>query len=99
MSAHGRPQRVSLQANGRLLALHYPNRTDVLTSCQLRVASPSAELKVKGVDYVRLAAQKAAVRLVRIVPVGHYALRLIFDDGHQSGLYDYELLSQLSGRE
>jgi DUF971 family protein len=60
----------------------------------LRVESPSAELK--GHDGVRrIIGGCAAVGIARIEPVGNYAVRLAFDDGHDSGLYSWDTLRTL----
>ncbi|GAB4147975.1 MAG: DUF971 domain-containing protein [Sphingomonadales bacterium] len=64
----------------------------------LRVESPSAEVQGHGGDSKQLVAGKAGVGISRIEPVGHYAVRLIFDDGHDSGLFTWTYLHQL-GRE
>ncbi|MDE2516926.1 MAG: DUF971 domain-containing protein [Rhodospirillales bacterium] len=64
----------------------------------LRVESPSAEVQGHSPDQRVLVTGKRAVRIVAIEPVGHYAVRLIFDDGHDSGIYSWEWLHML-GRE
>lgn len=64
----------------------------------LRVESPSAEVQGHSPDQRVLVAGKRAIRITAIEPVGHYAVRLIFDDGHDSGIYSWEWLHML-GRE
>ena len=60
----------------------------------LRVESPSAELK--GHDGVRrIIGGCASVGITRIEPVGNYAVRIVFDDGHDSGLYSWDTLRAL----
>jgi DUF971 family protein len=61
----------------------------------LRVYSPSAEVKGHGPGQEVLQVGKENVAIDRIEPVGHYAVRLCFDDGHDSGLYDWRLLYEL----
>lgn len=61
----------------------------------LRVHSPSAEVKGHGPGQEVLQVGKEDVHVVRIEPVGHYAVRLIFDDGHDSGLYTWKYLYEL----
>ena len=65
----------------------------------LRVHSPSAEVKGHGgPGQERLQTGKEAVQVVRIEPVGRYAVRLVFDDGHDTGLYTFRYLYEL-GRD
>ena len=66
----------------------------VLPAEYLRVESPSAELKGHGGER-RIIGGCAVVGIARIEPVGNYAVRLIFDDGHDSGLYSWDYLREL----
>ena len=61
----------------------------------LRVHSPSAEVRGHGVGQETLQVGKQNVNLLSLEPVGSYALKLIFDDGHDSGLYTWEYLHDL----
>ena len=61
----------------------------------LRVHSPSAEVRGHGRGQETLQVGKQNVNLLNVEPVGSYALKLIFDDGHDSGLYDWEYLHDL----
>jgi DUF971 family protein len=61
----------------------------------LRVHSPSAEVKGHGPGQETLQTGKQNVGIVDIQPVGHYAVRLIFDDGHDSGLFTWNYLFEL----
>ena len=63
----------------------------------LRVFSPSAE--VRGHGKPQLVSHKKAVAISQIVPVGHYAVKLVFDDGHQTGLYSFAYLQQLATKQ
>jgi DUF971 family protein len=66
----------------------------------LRVFSPSAEVTGHGAGEGILQTGKENVGISGIEPVGNYALRLIFDDGHNTGLYTFPLLHELgTGRE
>jgi len=62
----------------------------------LRVFSPSAEVRGHGPGQEVLQAGKALVTVTGIHPVGHYAIQLDFDDGHDSGIYSWELLRELT---
>ncbi|MEY3338060.1 MAG: hypothetical protein RL245_1052 [Pseudomonadota bacterium] len=61
----------------------------------LRVHSPSAEVKGHGPGQETLVLGKEAVGIRGVEPVGQYAIRLIFDDGHDSGLYSWKYLREL----
>ena len=63
----------------------------VLPAELLRVESPSAEVQGHGPDQKQLVRDKQNVKITAIEPVGHYAVRLIFDDGHDTGLYSWAL--------
>jgi DUF971 family protein len=61
----------------------------------LRVFSPSAEVRGHGADERQLQTGKKHVSIARIEPVGNYAIRIVFDDGHDTGLYGWDLLVDL----
>jgi len=61
----------------------------------LRVESPSAEVQGHGPGQKQLVAGRSAVGITRIEPVGSYAVRLVFDDLHDSGLYTWDYLYEL----
>lgn len=69
--------------------------TGELSAEFLRVHSPSAEVRGHGPGEEVLQTGKAQVNILAIKPVGHYAVQLVFDDGHDSGLYGWEYLHQL----
>ncbi|MFQ5609287.1 MAG: gamma-butyrobetaine hydroxylase-like domain-containing protein, partial [Woeseiaceae bacterium] len=62
----------------------------------LRVYSPSAEVKGHGPGQETLQIGKEDVQITDIEPVGHYAVRLVFDDGHNTGLYTWVYLRELA---
>jgi DUF971 family protein len=64
----------------------------------LRVHSPSAEVKGHGPGQEVLVLGKENVGITTIEPVGQYAVKLVFDDGHDTGLYTWKYLHEL-GRE
>ncbi len=64
----------------------------------LRVNSPSAEVKGHGPGQETLVVGKESVGIRAVEPVGHYAVRLVFDDGHDTGLYTWRYLQEL-GRD
>jgi len=61
----------------------------------LRVYSPSAEVRGHHPSQAKLIIGKAGVIIKAVEPVGNYAVKIIFDDGHQSGLYDWNYLYEL----
>jgi DUF971 family protein len=64
----------------------------------LRVESPSAEVQGHGTGAKTIVAGKKDVRITGLEPVGNYAVRILFDDGHDTGLYSWDWLRTL-GRE
>ena len=69
-----------------------------LTFEYLRVMSPSAEVRGHGPGQEVLQVRKEHVGISRLEPTGHYAVRILFDDGHDSGLYSWDFLRDL-GRQ
>lgn len=62
----------------------------------LRVYSPSAEVRGHGPGQEVLQTGKRFVKITQVEPVGHYAIRLHFDDGHNTGIYSWEYLRELA---
>ena len=90
------PTELRLKQASRLLAIRFDDSNAFELSFEyLRVHSPSAEVKGHGPGQETLQTGKEQVQLVEIEPVGHYAVRLKFDDGHDSGLYTWEYLYEL----
>lgn len=87
------PTRIGLHKASRMLVLHYGQESTQLSAEFLRVHSPSAE--VQGHGQPQLQYGKQQVSIVRVEPVGRYAVRLVFDDGHDTGLYSWDYLEQL----
>lgn len=61
----------------------------------LRVESPSAEVQGHGPGQKQIVAGRRHVGIMSVEPVGHYAVRLIFDDLHDTGIYSWEYLHEL----
>jgi DUF971 family protein len=93
------PIEIKLRRQSRLLQVSFDDgaRYDLPYEF-LRVHSPSAEVKGHGPGQETLVTGKQDVGLRAIEPVGQYAVRLIFDDGHDSGLYSWKYLYEL-GRD
>jgi DUF971 family protein len=69
----------------------------VLSAERLRVESPSAEVRGHGGARPPPVRGKENVKISRLEPVGNYAVRIVFDDGHDSGLYSWDYLKRLAG--
>jgi DUF971 family protein len=91
--ANQRPLKIALHLQSRQLELEYAEGSFRLDAEYLRVYSPSAEVRGHGNPVLQVG--KRAVALTGVEPSGHYALKLIFDDGHDTGLYDWDYLYQL----
>lgn len=94
------PSDIKVRKQSQCLELTYPNSGADNESFQLsfellRVYSPSAEVRGHGIGNEVLQHGKKEVVLLNIEPAGNYALKLIFDDGHDSGLYDWKYLRHL----
>ena len=91
------PIDIAYHRQSRQLELIYENAKSFLLPAEfLRVLSPSAEVRGHTPDQAQLPVGKRDVSIVGIEPVGLYALKIIFSDGHDSGLYDWDYLCQLA---
>ncbi|MDN0073310.1 DUF971 domain-containing protein [Crenobacter sp. SG2303] len=90
------PSEVRLLTASHTLELAYDDGQRFSLPCEyLRVYSPSAEVRGHGPGQEVLQVGKKNVAITAIEPVGHYALKLVFDDGHDSGLYSWDYLYEL----
>ena len=89
------PTAINLHQKSRELELGYPDGSYRLPCEYLRVYSPSAEVKGHGPGQEVLQVGKIKVGITDIKPVGNYALQLIFDDGHDSGIFSWNYLREL----
>lgn len=88
---------LTLRRGARVLAVRFADgRSAELPFEYLRVFSPSAELWGHGRSEPMLVGGKRQVMIQRVEPVGRYAVRLVFDDGHDTGLYTWEVLDALA---
>ena len=93
------PQELRLGEAGTRLAVRFEDGASYTLSAEfLRVESPSAEVKGHGPGQEVTVAGKRHVKIARIEPVGNYAVRLVFSDGHSTGLYSWSYIERL-GRE
>ena len=90
---------IRLRTRSRLLEVAFDGGERFeLPAEYLRVHSPSAEVQGHGIETGVLVTGKENVGISAVEPVGHYAVRLQFDDGHNTGLYTWKYLYEL-GRE
>ncbi len=92
-----RPTDIRLHQSSRLLEITFDDATTCMLSCEfLRVYSPSAEVRGHGAGQEVLQVGKEEVNIVGIEPVGQYAVKLSFSDGHNTGLYSWDYLYELA---
>ena len=90
------PTNIALHQTSKILELTWPDGVSHKLSCEyLRVSSPSAEVRGHGIGQETLQLGKENVNIKAIEPVGNYAVKLVFDDNHDSGLYSWDLLRNL----
>ena len=89
------PKAVTLNKNKKSIQLEYPNNKFLLlTSSYLRACSPSADNKDK-LRELNVSRRKQAfnsVMINKIEAVGNYAIRIVFDDGHNTGIFSWEYI-------
>ncbi|MEY3018071.1 MAG: hypothetical protein RL336_1206 [Pseudomonadota bacterium] len=94
------PSKVKLHRGSNTLELEYKDgRKFQMAAEYLRVFSPSAEVRGHGVGQEVLQWGKKNVVLTSVKPAGKYAVKLVFDDGHDSGLYSWQYLLELAEKE
>ena len=87
---------IKLRKQSRVLEVAFDDgRSFELPFEYLRVYSPSAEVRGHGPGQETLQLGKHDVQVVRVEPIGNYAVRLDFDDGHNTGLYTWAYLYEL----
>ena len=91
---------IRLSSDKRQLSVLFKDGFEAILSAELlRVESPSAEVQGHGDDQKQTPLDKENVIIKAIELVGHYAIRLIFDDGHDTGLYSWALLYDYGQRQ
>jgi DUF971 family protein len=92
------PTDIKLHKASKTLSLKYASGEEYHLPAEfLRVHSPSAEVQGHGKPILQFG--KIGVGLTKVEPAGQYALKLTFDDGHDSGLFTWEYLYQLAVRQ
>lgn len=94
------PTEIKLHQASRVLELTYGDGTSFQLPYEfLRVYSPSAEVRGHGPGQETLQIGKREVTIADVEPIGHYAIRPRFSDGHESGIYSWDYLYDLGMRQ
>ena len=94
------PTEIKLHQASRMLEITYADGKTFSLPCEfLRVHSPSAEVRGHGPGQEVLQTGKQDVAITRIEPVGTYAVQLFFSDGHDTGIYSWDLLYHYGVRQ
>jgi DUF971 family protein len=94
------PTDIRLHQRSRQLEIAFSDGSHFTLPCEfLRVYSPSAEVRGHGVGQEVLQTGKREVDITALEPVGNYALKLVFSDGHDSGLYSWDYLYLLGEQQ
>jgi DUF971 family protein len=90
------PSELKVDKDRRLLTIAFDDGADFSLPAELlRVMSPSAEVQGHSPEERVTVPGKRAVRILRVEPVGNYAARIVFDDGHNTGLFTWAYLREL----
>jgi DUF971 family protein len=93
------PIEIRLRTVSRVLSIAFADGSRFeLPFEYLRVNSPSAEVQGHGPGQRVTVTGKENVQITQVEPVGQYAVRLVFDDGHDSGLFTWQYLHQLGAQ-
>lgn len=96
MSSPAQPAEIRVRRASAQLEIDFADGTQALLPAEyLRVESPSAEVQGHSPNERKLVSGKRAVNIAAVEPVGHYAIRIRFTDGHDSGIFSWALLHQL----
>ena len=91
-----RPTEIKLHQRSRVLELHFDDGLECNLTCEyLRVYSPSAEVRGHGPGQEVLQVGKEDVGIDQLAPSGNYAIKITFDDGHDSGIFTWTYLHEL----
>ena len=94
------PTEIKLHQKSRVLEIAFADGAAFRLPCEfLRVYSPSAEVRGHGPGQEVLQVGKQHVEITRVEPVGSYAVQLTFSDGHDTGIYSWDLLYDYGRRQ
>ena len=95
-----KPVEINLHQQSRVLDITFDDGAAFSMPCEyLRVFSPSAEVRGHGPGQEVLQAGKREVNIAAIEPVGMYAVKFVFTDGHDTGIYSWEYLHDLGEKQ
>jgi len=95
-----RPTEINLHQQSRVLDIVFDDGKSFSLPCEyLRVFSPSAEVRGHGPGQEVLQAGKREVNIREIEPIGVYAVKLAFTDGHDTGIYSWDYLYDLGVKQ
>ena len=89
------PTDIKFHQKSQKLEVVFDDISYQLSAEYLRVFSPSAEVRGHGGGPLKLVTEKKQVKIVNLTPVGHYAIQITFDDGHDTGLYTWQTFREL----
>ena len=90
------PKELRVSPDRKMLTIRYADERSYSIEAELlRVRSPSAEVQGHSPAQRVTVGGKADVTISKVLPVGNYAVRLAFDDGHDSGIFTWSFLSEL----
>lgn len=88
---------LKLHQKTRILEVIFQDGKEAHLPCEyLRVYSPSAEVQGHGQEQAKLEWGKKEVNITAMEPVGHYGIKIIFSDGHSTGIYSWQTLHTLA---
>ena len=91
------PSEIKFHQKSKLLEIIFDDNTECMLSSEfLRVYSPSAEVQGHAPEQAVLQVGKENVSIDNIEPVGNYAIKIFFSDGHDTGLYSWQHLHMLA---
>ncbi|KAG1668275.1 hypothetical protein GQR58_018059 [Nymphon striatum] len=95
------PTELRVSPDKKVLTVSFDNQTTYeLTAEMLRVLSPSAEVQGHSPEQRKLIFGKCNVEIMKLEPVGNYAVRIVFDDMHDTGIFSWSYLAELgAGKE
>jgi DUF971 family protein len=96
LSTGSRPTELRVSADKRSITISFDDGGRfVIPAEMLRVLSPSAEVQGHSAAERKLVPGKRNVGIVRLVPTGNYAVRIVFDDGHDTGIFTWSFFHDL----
>ncbi|MET0688952.1 MAG: DUF971 domain-containing protein [Methyloceanibacter sp.] len=94
------PTELKLDKDKRVLTVSFDDGAHFALPAELlRVLSPSAEVQGHSEDQRVTVSGKRSVAILRLEPVGNYAVRIVFDDGHDTGLFSWSYLRELGEQQ